>query len=203
MSSSRYSFGFTLVETLVVISLFTLLLLVITTTVYNLYQVNGYTIAQSYEIEEARRGLQTWIEDTREMTFSDTGTYPVAVTESQRIGFYSEVDGDDSVEYVEYRLSSTTLYRFVYNATGTPSVYNLLTPTSTTTLSQFVQNNLQATSTFFYFDSDGLPITGPGALLTDVRYLEARVIVNIDPLRSPGEFLLKSGVAPRNLKDNL
>jgi hypothetical protein len=91
----------------------------------------------------------------------------------------------------------------VYSASGFPSVYNFTTPTEINTLSEYVQNILQSTSTFSYFDNIGNLLTGTSSLLTDVRYLEAKVIVNIDPIRSPGEFLLRSGVAPRNLKDNL
>jgi prepilin-type N-terminal cleavage/methylation domain-containing protein len=200
--------GFTLVETIVVVSLNALLALVISTSIVNLYQSNGYNMAQSYEIEQARRGLQTWIKDVRELAFADNGTYPVVVTEPHRFGFYSDVIGGSSVEYVEYALStstasSTTLYRRVYSASGFPPVYNLTTPTEINTLSEYVQNILQGTSTFSYFDNNGVQLTGTSSLLTDVRYLEAKVIINIDPIRSPGEFLLRSGVAPRNLKDNL
>jgi hypothetical protein len=31
----------------------------------------------------------------------------------------------------------------------------------------------------------------------------AKIIVNIDPVRDPGEFMLKSSAALRNLKPNL
>lgn len=203
--TTKYSLqkGFTLVETIMVVSLYTILLLVISTSIFNLYQANNYTIAQSNEIDSARRGLQEWIRDAREMTYADDGTFPVAVVESHRVGFYSDVDNEPSVEYVEYELSSTTLYRSIYKSAGSPPVYNLVTPYRVDTLSEYVQNILQGTSTFMYSDTDGIPLTGTSTLLTDVRYLEARVIVNIDPIKSPGEFLLRSGVAPRNLKDNL
>lgn len=200
--------GFTLIETIVVVSLNALLALVISSSIVHLYQSNGYTIAQSYEIDQARRGLQTWIKDVREMSFADNGTYPVVIMEPHRFGFYSDVDGDPSVEYVEYALSTTTattttLYRRIYSASGFPPVYNFTTPNQIDTLSEYVQNTLQGTSTFAYFDNNGNVLTSTSSLLTDVKYLEAKVIVNIDPIRSPGEFLLRSGVAPRNLKDNL
>lgn len=195
--------GFTLVETLVVAALFTILSLVIGLSIVNLYQSNSYTIAQSYEIDHARRGLQTWLADAREMVYADDGTFPIAVTEAQRFGFYSDIDKDLSTEYTLYELATTTLYKYTYEATGTPPVYNLITPTKVEILSEYVQNLIQATSTFAYFDTNGVALTATSSLLTDIRYIEMRVIVNIDPLRSPGEFLLRGGVAPRNLKDNL
>lgn len=195
--------GFTLVETIVVVSIYTIMTLVIYTSIFNIYRSNSYTIEQSYEVDQARRGLQTWLTDVREMTYADDGTFPVAIMEAHRLGFYSDIDKDNTVEYVEYQLSTTTLFKRTYEPTGYPPVYNLVTPTKTEILSEYVQNALQSTSTFKYFNDAGGQLVAPSSLLTDVRYLEAQAIVNIDPLRSPGEFLLRSGVTPRNLKDNL
>lgn len=203
MKINSYNQGFTLVETIMVVGIYVIMLLVISTSVVNLYKTNGYNLAQSYEIDQARRGLQTLIGDAREMTYADDGTFPVAVMEDHRFGFYSDVDNDPAIEYVLYELSSTTIFKRTYNPTGNPPVYNLATPNTVETLSEYVQNNLQATSTFSYFDSAGLLLTSTSSLLTDVRYIETKIIVNIDPFRSPGEFLLKSGVSPRNVKDNL
>ncbi len=203
MSNYLLQKGFTLAETIIVVSIYTILLLVISNSIFNLYQINGYTIAQSNEIDSARIGLQTWISDAREMTYADDGTFPVAVIQPHRVGFYSDVDSEPSVEYVEYQLATTTLYRRIYKSAGSPPVYNLSVPYRVDTLSEYVQNLTQATSTFLYLDTNGDLLTGTSTLLTDVRYLEARVIVNINPIKSPGEFLLRSGVAPRNLKDNL
>jgi type II secretory pathway pseudopilin PulG len=199
----KFNQGMTLLEVVIVLSIYMLLMGAVSTSVIYLYQANGYTIAQSYEIDHARRGLQSFIRDVREMTYADDGTFPIAVMEDHRFGFYSDVDRDDSVEYTEYVLATSTITKYVYAATGTPPVYNLVTPVSQEILSEYVQNIIQSLDTFRYYDADGVEVTGAGALLTDVRYIEARIIVNIDPNRSPGEFLLHTGVAPRNLKDNL
>ncbi len=203
MPVARLQSGMTLVEMAISISIFLVVFVAVTSTILYLYQVNGYTIAQSYEIDNARRGLQEWLGDTREMTFADDGTFPIAVMEPHRIAFYSDVDRDNSVEFIEYRLASTTLYKRTYSATGTPPVYSFVTPESSSILSEYVQNIVQGTSTFYYFDEVGAPVTSTSSLLTDVRYIETRIIVNIDPVRDPSEFLLRSGVTLRNLKDNL
>jgi hypothetical protein len=65
-----------------------------------------------------------------------------------------------------------------------------------------VQNGLQATSTFFYYDVNGTAVTN-SSNITDVRYVEAQIIVNIDPIRDPGQFMLRSSAALRNVKENL
>lgn len=193
----------TLVELLIVVSLFTILMLVVTTGIQRMYTYNAYTFAQAYQVQNARLGMQTFIRDVREMTFADDGTFPLVVMESDRIGFYSDVDGDTSVEYVEFRYDdSTTIAKYVFGAVGSPPVYDLINPTDNTTLSRYVQNDLQATSTFFYFDASGAPVTNPSNI-TDVRYVEAQIIVNIDPIREPGQYMLRSSAALRNLKENL
>lgn len=204
--SKHHTLGMTLVETVVVIAISTLLMLLISYSIQSLYKSNSYTFAQAYEIDNARKGIVQWTRDAREMTYGEDGTFPIAVSEPHRMGFYSDVDRDESVEYVEYVLStttgSTTLMKNVYRPSGTPLTYSFTTPNESYIMSEFVQNRLQATSTFYYYDTNGVQVP-TGGLLTDIRYIRAQIIVNIDPLRSPGEFMLRSSATPRNLKDNL
>lgn len=194
--------GLTLVETVVVIALYTILTGMIFTAAQSLYQTNNFSAAQAEEVDHARRGMTRLTRDLREMTYAEDGTFPVAAIEDHLIGFYSDIDKDNSVEYVEYELATTTLYKRTYNAVGSPPVYNFSSPDKTETLSLYVQNIDQATSTFFYFDTNNTALSST-SLLTDVRYIRAQIIVNINPIHAPGEFMLRSGVAPRNLKDNL
>lgn len=194
--------GLTLVEAVIAIGLYTILSLVLFDTIQDLYRNNAYNFAQADEVNNARRGLYAMTQDIREMTFSEDGTFPVVEIEPHRFGFYSDTDQDDSVEYIEFVLASTTLFKYTYNATGSPPAYNLTTPDETEILSEYVQNIINGTSTFLYYDTNNLALS-TSSLLTDVRYIKTQLIVNIDPFRAPGEFMLQSGIAPRNLKDNL
>ena len=194
--------GMTMVEMVVAIGLYTVLIAMVFTSAQSLYFYNASTFAQSNEVDHAKRGMYRWSQDVREMTYAEDGTFPIVVKEPHRIGFYSDIDKDNSVEYVEYEVATTTLYKRTYNPVGNPPVYNLAAPDQEEILSEYVQNIAQSTSTFYYYDTDGVSL-GTGALLTSVRYIKIHLIVNIDPIRDPGEFLLRSGVAPRNLKDNL
>jgi type II secretory pathway pseudopilin PulG len=201
--SPSFGRGFTLIETLVVIGLNTLLMVVISTSIVFLYQSNNYSFAQSNEIDAARRGLTVWVRDAREMTAAANGAYPVVKLSDNQMGFYSDIDRDSNVEYIEYTLSSTTITKRTYNPVGYPPVYSTTTPDSTEIMSEYVQNLGQGIPVFTYYDVLGVPLISPQAMLTDARYITMRVIVNIDPLRSPGEFMLRGSAAPRNLKDNL
>lgn len=203
VSLARRHLGMTLVEVIVVLAVYTVLMGAVTTMVSFIYRSNAYTMAQAYEVDTARRGINTWTQDTREMVYGANGSFPVAKMGSTTLGFYSDVDRDTLVEYVEYRISTTTLFKLVYNPVGSPPTYPNTTPEQVFILSEFVQNIGQGVPVFQYFDRNGALLNSTSSLLTDVRYIKAQLIVNIDPVRSPGEFMLKSSIAPRNLKDNL
>jgi prepilin-type N-terminal cleavage/methylation domain-containing protein len=203
MSRSSSLRGFTLIETLVVISLFTLLSLSITGAVTQLYKNNSYALEQANEVDVARRGLTVWMQDAREMTYGANGAYPLALVQPNKIGFYSDIDKDSAVEYIEYVLATSTLYRYTYEATGTPPTYSTSTYARKDTLSQYVQNAGQNVDIFSYYDNQGAVINSPQTNLATIRYITISIIVNIDPSRSPGEFMLKGSSAPRNIKDTV
>jgi hypothetical protein len=202
-SFKKHQSGFTLVEAIMVVALNTVLLLVITNTITQLYKNHGYTFEQSNEIEVARKGLGTWVRDAREMTTGANGAFALVRAGTSTIGFYSDIDKDNSIEYVEYILgTSTTLRKFTYNPTAS-STYSTTTPTLIEIMSQYVQNGQQNVPIFRYYDSNGAIIASPQAMISDITYITMNIIVNIDPIRSPGEFMLQGSAAPRNLKTNL
>ncbi len=194
--------GMTLVEAVILISIYTMLGMAILYSIAEFYRFNSYTLEQSEEVENARRGMTQWNRDAKELTTGEDGSFPIAVIGEHRFGYYSDTDLDNTVEYVEYILSDTTLRKFTYNPSGNPASYNLANPDTTQILSLYVQNINQGTSTFEYYDNAGNQLTAASPVV-DVRYIQAKFIINIDQNRSPGEFMLRSSIAPRNLKDNL
>ena len=204
-STTESQWGMTLVEAIVAVTIFTVAMLAITTGATRLYKLNGYMIAQSYQVDYARRGMDLLVRDIREMTYADDGAFPLAVMTEHEIGFYSDIDRDDNVEYIEYELigtGSTTLQKRVYNSSGTAPFYDFSTPDETYTLSEYVQNSIFGSSTFVYYNGNGATASS-ATPITDIRYIEAQIIVNVDPIRDPGQYMLRSSAALRNLKDNL
>ena len=192
--------GFTLAETVIVVSIYTLILGALAVSISAVYKLNAYSFAQANQVYTASHGMDTLVRDLREMTFADDGTFPLAVMQPNKIGFYSDIDHDNSVEYVEYELSSTTLEKKIFNAVGSPPVYKA-TPDETDILSEYVQNLVEGTSTFSYFDANG-NLSSPTTTVTDIVYIGAKIIVNIDPVRDPGEFVLRGSAALRNLNES-
>lgn len=190
--------GFTLVETIVVIALFSILMIAVSESIASFYRLNAYTIAQAYQVDTARMGVEQLVRDLREMTFADDGTFPLVSMGTTSIAFFSDIDRDNSVEYVTYSLQGTTLMKRVYNATGSPPTYGTTTPQETLTLSEHVQNTIQTTPIFVYYDAEGSLATATSTV-TDIRYVGVSIIVNIDPVRDPGQYMLRSSAALRNL----
>lgn len=190
--------AFTLVETIVVLAVFTVVMLALMDAIVTFYHLNAYTIAQAYQVDHARRGVDALVRDMREMTYADNGAFPLVLRESYRIGFYSDIDRDASVEYIEYRLSSTTLEKRIYNATGTPPTYSTTTPESVHTISEYVQNQIQSSPIFVYYDKNGVQATSTTPTI-NIAYAKISVIVNIDPVRDPGQYMLRSSASLRNL----
>lgn len=199
---ARYNRGLSFAEMIVVLSLFSILSFVIMNAVASFYRYNAYTVAQSYQVEHARRGVDFLVRDLREMTYADNGAFPLVSMASTSIRFYSDIDRDNSVELVEYELNGTTLYKYIYDAGGTPPSYDTDEADETIIISEYVQNLLQDQPIFTYHDAAGATMSLPAAS-TDVRHVDVSIIVNIDPVRDPGEFMLRSSASLRNLKESL
>jgi prepilin-type N-terminal cleavage/methylation domain-containing protein len=196
----KISQGMTLVETIVVLALFTILSLAIMNGVASFYRYNAYTIAQSYQIDNARRGVESLVRDIREMTYADDGAFPLVTKNDYSISFFSDIDRDNSVELVEYRLTNTTLTKNIYDSSGSPLTYSTSTPTQSIIISEYVQNLNQSIDVFTYYNGAGL-VASSSASVSDIRYIDVKLIINIDPIRDPGEFMLNSSASLRNLKE--
>ncbi len=200
MPHNRSQDGMTLVETLVTIALLTVLMAAVMFSIMLLYKYNAYAFAQAFQLQNARNGVEHLVRDMREMIYSDTGAFPLQVMEPHKVGFYSDIDRDNSVEYVEYELvaTTTTLEKRIYNATGTPVAYDLSSPDTVQIMSEYVQNYDNSQTTFMYLDENGDEIIGLHPL--DVRAIVSQVIINIDPIRDPGQYMLRSSATLRNIK---
>lgn len=190
--------GMSLVETIVVLAVFAVLSVAIMSVIASFYRYNAYTIAQAYQVDHARRGVELLVRDLREMTFSDNGAFPLLSRSTSSVAFYSDVDRDDRVELVRYELSGETLFKYVFDATGTPAVYPA-SPTRTEVVSEYVHNSLENLKLFTYYDRDGQELSGTG--VNNVRQIFVALVVNVDPIREPGKYHLRSGASLRNLKE--
>jgi hypothetical protein len=132
------------------------------------------------------------------MTYAQNGAFPLVVNEQHRIGFYSDIDRDDGVEYVEFELASTTLSKRIHNPIASTTPYNFTSPDETLIISDHVQNLLLGSSTFRYYTANGTEATSTTSI-ADIRNIQIELVVNVDIVRNPGEFTIRSSATPRNL----
>lgn len=106
MFSSRNK-GFTLIETLVAIGVFSLVIAATMGFIIISYQTYGFSWQQSVAINEARKGIETMVKEIREANTSDDGSYPIELAMDKEFVFYSDIDKDGEVERVRYFLGTT------------------------------------------------------------------------------------------------
>lgn len=195
----RLSRGIGFVETLITVALISVVMVAIVDSILFFYRANSSSIEQAYQIESARRGASLLVKDLREATYADDGSYLLASIATSSIVFYADTDHDASIERLRYTLADTRLLRVVSEAAGTPPTYT--GGSATSTVSEHVRNIEQGKPLFRYYGSDGSEITDFSGGIADVRSVSVSLVVNVLPIRAPGDFTLHSSATFRNLRN--
>lgn len=190
-----------MIETMVVIGVFALVMIAVSSLILYFYRSNTITLEQAFAINSARKGIEFMVRDIREMVYSDEGAYPIININGNSFYFYSDIDRDNSVERVRYFMQNTDLKKGLTEAVGDPPKY-LDSNETISTVSDSVRNIEQGINVFKYFDNQGVEITDY-AKISDVAFVKINLIVNINTNRLPDEFTLRSSATLRNLKTNL
>ncbi len=100
--------GFTLVEMLIAVFVFTLLMAGMAAIIVHLYQAHAFSWQQAQAIDEAQRGVKAMIREIREATVGADGSYPIIKADDSELIFFSDIDNDGLTERVRYFLGGTT-----------------------------------------------------------------------------------------------
>lgn len=190
--------GFTLVETIVVVSLTVLVGGALATMIQYFYRTNSYAIQEGTATQNARLGLSTAIQDLREASYGDDGSYPIASASPTSVVFYADVNGDGSVDQVTYLFSNGSLSEGVTHSAGSPPTY-VGQVTSTTTVAAYLRNT-GASPVFQYYDNTGALLASP-VNLSQVASVAVTLIIDVDPNRSPTPYTLTGSATLRNLEN--
>lgn len=191
--------AFTLIETIVTIVIFTLIIGVISSFVVLGYRTQNYTWQQSQAIDEARKGVEMMVKEIRGAREGDDGSYILEKADDYEFVFYSDIDKDGAAERVRYFLDGADFKKGVIEPQGWPIQYPA-GQEEITVLSEFVRNQPPI---FHYYDGDGQEIIELPARSKDTKLMEFHLVINVNPNRSPQDFVLESAVQIRNLKTNL
>lgn len=195
--------GFSLTEILVVAFIGSLILVALMRFTATGWDLSRETRLQQQAVEDARLQLERIGKSLREAKVADTGAYSLVTMEPQKIEFYSDVDADETTELIRYQLVGATLQRGVTEPTGDPLVYNQAVNEKVTTVARSIRNG--ADPLFTYYTGD-YPINQTPLSpvdLTEVKYIQFRLLVDVDPTVDPAPIDVISQVQLRNLKTNL
>lgn len=190
----------TLIDTVVWISVFALILVAVTSSIRFFYRTNATALREAEATESAQKGVDLLMRTLREAGYSSTGAYPIISIAPNDVQFYAAVPGQIFVERVHLYVAtssagSASLYEGITIPTGDPPVYGAAEQVST--ISNSIKNLMLGTSTFSFFDQNGVRIMDM-ADASDVRFISAQLIVNTDPVRAT-TVTIQSSAALRNL----
>jgi len=205
--NNKSKLGFTLVEMMIVIFIVGLTIIVLTIFIVNSYQYYRYNFDQAVAINEARRAVETIVREIREAKYGEDGTYPLVQAGDYTLTFFGDIDADGRVEKVRYFIAGAILKEGVIKPSGDPPVY-IPGDEKITTIFNYVRNSVLSAPIFTYYNGDWPADTVNNPLSTFTRLAETKLIhvhmiINVDPNRPPGDFILESDTQIRNLKTNL
>lgn len=148
--SRNFGAGFTLIETVIVISLTAFIIGAICTTLVFFYQTHARVLAETAAVGQARRGVEEATRHFREAQYHPDGSYPIKTATASTLTFYNNINDDIAIEQVTYRTIAGVLYRTVATSDSV----------ATTTLATSVANTA-STPLFRYFNEAGVELTDP------------------------------------------
>ncbi len=190
--------GFTLIETLVVVSLTALVGVGLLSMIAYFYRSNAFLLEATSAVDSASRGVRESLTLLRGASYGEDGSYPIVAAATSSVTFYANGDQDDAIERVRLYIANQTLYQGVVNAGGNPPSYTGQ-PETTSIIATSVKNPL-STPAFRYFNRDGVELTGTVDIAA-VRTVQARFDVDINPQRAPNILTIEASATVRNLRD--
>lgn len=190
--------GYSLMETLIVISLMSMLTVAVGTLIVSFYRTNSFTLERTLALESARRGVLSVATDIREARYGDNGAYPVVRLGPYEMVFYADTDKSGDIEQVRYFVQDGVLQKGIVRPTGSPAVY-----TDTEAIADvipYVQNQAQGVPLFTFYASTSAELANTSAI-RDLRFVEIRILADVNPIRAPDVVQLTGSATLRGVKE--
>lgn len=191
---SKNKQGFTLIEILVSISIFSVITVMFVNFMLSSFTSTTFQLEQSEAVKEARDAMSEMKVEIRGLISSEQGSYPIELIDDDEFVFYCDIDDDGDSEKVRYHRVNSILYK----ETTEPGALSDYSETPINTILALHVNN-DDENIFTFHDSD-YNITG---VISDIRIVNLVLKINVTPEIAPNDIYVDTDVMFRNLKDNL
>lgn len=195
--------GFTIVEIMINLGIFSVIMVTIGLFIRNSYYMNSIFTGGLVSYDQSRKILQPIASEVRSASPSSLGAYALESTTDNSFIFYTDLDNNGTKERVRYYLSGINLMRGVITPTGSPLAY-VSNNEVTQVLFEGVRNG--STPIFAYYDNtytgSSSPLTQPVSAM-NVRLVKITLILDNNVSAPPSPITVTTQVSIRNLKDNL
>lgn len=200
---SKYNKGFTLVEILVTMAIFSLILSAIGLFARDIFYYDNIFSGGLTSYDDAKKILQPVASEIRSASQSSLGSYSIEQANNTSFVFFTDNNNDGLKERIRYFSSNGILKKGVITPSGSPLQY-----LSGSEIIKDIVPNLRngATPIFTYYDTNyngsTSPLSTPVPVL-NIRLVKITLIIDTDPNRPPAPMTVTTEVSIRNLKDNL
>lgn len=194
--------GFTVLELIVVVGIFSVLCLVVAWILVASLRSNTTAWDQLQAENDAGKVLKDIVNLARKAETSDIGGFALATTTAYEFAFYANIDNDAYKELVRYKLSGTELTKGVTEPSGNPLEYNP-SAEETTTIARDVVNIQKGDPLFLYYDKN---YTGAQSAMSapveaaNARMVKVKIEIDRNPTKSPVILTAESMTQIRSLK---
>jgi prepilin-type N-terminal cleavage/methylation domain-containing protein len=195
--------GFTLVEILVTMAIFSLILGAVGLFARDIFYYDNLFSGGLTSYDDAKKILQPVASEIRSASQSSLGAYSIELANNTNFIFFTDIDNDGKKERIRYFLVDDILKRGVIVPSGSPLEYLSGDEVITDVVSNLTNG---VTPIFTYYDTNyngsTPPLADPVSVL-DIRLVKITLIIDVDPNRPPAPMTVTTEVSIRNLKDNL
>lgn len=201
----RYPAGFSLMEMLVVLSIFTLIVYGLVGSVADIFKQRRLQTVMLTDVDQVQRVANQVTNELRNALTGGNGAYVLDTAQAQQIIFYAEADAASAnVERVRYWLASGQLYRGLTKYSG--GTYNPATEVAYAAQDDVANG---ATPLFYYYDGSYTGAANQNPLaqpvnVTTVKFVKVNLqVYTKSGLQNTSFFTVTASAAVRNLKTNL
>lgn len=196
------SAGFTLLELIISISIFSVLIFAVISLLISIIQNPRSQLAKMDSIDQARFVSSRFVNEIRAAAY---GSYPLIKADDSEIIFYSPIGAiAGNINRIRYYVANDILYKGVIVPAG--GIYNPAAEVTAPVLTGLLN---EGAPLFYYYDGDYDGIASTDALaqpvnVTEVRFIKMNLIVRYQTTTQDiSAFSLNVGGAIRILKNNL